>query len=216
MEPVRRRLAQVGLAAAGRYGFALAGGYGIQAHGILERPREDVDLFTAWDRRIEFPAGSKAVAAAYRELGLLVEVVIEFEIFARLKVVDPAGGHPPESVDLSAHLRSREPVMMDIGPVLHADDLAADKMDALYKRHAPLDFLDIDAFVAVGRYDGEQLCELARRVTRGFDRTVLAGVLDLLDQHPDEDFRGFGVGPDHIAAMRGRVRAWRATLPGGT
>jgi hypothetical protein len=49
VDPVHRRLAKIGLAAAGRYGFALAGGYAVQAHGILQRPSEDVDLFTAWD-----------------------------------------------------------------------------------------------------------------------------------------------------------------------
>ena len=32
-----------------RYGFALAGGYVVQAAGLLERPSDDADLFTAWD-----------------------------------------------------------------------------------------------------------------------------------------------------------------------
>lgn len=47
MDPGHLRLAEIGLRVAGRYGFALAGGYAVQAHGILERPSEDVDLFTA-------------------------------------------------------------------------------------------------------------------------------------------------------------------------
>jgi hypothetical protein len=45
--PVHLRLAEIGLRVAGRYGFALAGGYAVQVHGILGRPSEDVDLFTA-------------------------------------------------------------------------------------------------------------------------------------------------------------------------
>jgi hypothetical protein len=49
MEPVHLRLAEIGLHVAGRYGFALAGGYAVQAHGILHRPSEDIDLFTAWE-----------------------------------------------------------------------------------------------------------------------------------------------------------------------
>ena len=48
MEPVHLRLAEIGLQVAGQYGFALAGGYAVQAHGFLHRPSEDVDLFTAW------------------------------------------------------------------------------------------------------------------------------------------------------------------------
>jgi hypothetical protein len=54
VDPVHRHLAEIGLRAAQRYGFALAGGYAVQLHGILERPSEDVDLFTAWDRLGEF------------------------------------------------------------------------------------------------------------------------------------------------------------------
>ncbi|MEV6689872.1 hypothetical protein AB0M35_00140 [Micromonospora sp. NPDC051196] len=57
MDPFHERLARTGLAAATRFGFALAGGYAVQAAGLLERPSEDVDLFTAWDRRDEFAGG---------------------------------------------------------------------------------------------------------------------------------------------------------------
>ena len=37
MDPFHERLARVALRAAGQYGFALAGGYAIQAHGFLGR-----------------------------------------------------------------------------------------------------------------------------------------------------------------------------------
>lgn len=53
--PIHRRLAQIALQIGGRYGFALAGGHAIAAHGILDRPSEDVDLFAAWQRRADFP-----------------------------------------------------------------------------------------------------------------------------------------------------------------
>jgi hypothetical protein len=39
---IHRRLAEIGLRVGARYGLALAGGYAIAAHGILERPSEDV------------------------------------------------------------------------------------------------------------------------------------------------------------------------------
>lgn len=38
MDPFHARLARVALAAAEPYGFALAGGYAVQAHGFLQRP----------------------------------------------------------------------------------------------------------------------------------------------------------------------------------
>jgi hypothetical protein len=41
--------------AGARYGLALAGGYAVSAHGMGNRPSGDVDLFTSWQRRGEFP-----------------------------------------------------------------------------------------------------------------------------------------------------------------
>lgn len=88
MDPFHERLARTGLGAADRYGFALAGGYAVQAVGFLERPSEDVDLFTAWDRRQEFTAAVAAVVHAYRDDGLTVETERQYDTFARLAVTD--------------------------------------------------------------------------------------------------------------------------------
>jgi hypothetical protein len=90
VDPFHERLARTGLAAADRYGFALAGGYAVQAAGLLERPSEDVDLFTAWDRRDEFTAAVTAVVHAYRDDGLTVETERQYDTFARLAVTDGA------------------------------------------------------------------------------------------------------------------------------
>ena len=57
MDPRHRRLAEIALRAAGDdYGLALAGGYAVRAHGMGDRPSGDVDLFTDWQRRADFPA----------------------------------------------------------------------------------------------------------------------------------------------------------------
>ena len=44
MDPFHERLARVALDATGSFGFALAGGYAVQAHGFLDRMSADVDL----------------------------------------------------------------------------------------------------------------------------------------------------------------------------
>jgi predicted nucleotidyltransferase component of viral defense system len=51
-------------------------------------------------------------------------------------------------VDLGIFWRAWEPVVLDIGSVLHPDDAAAGKMDALFNRWAPRDFLDVYAIHA--------------------------------------------------------------------
>ena len=46
MDELQDRLVRVGLATLTEHGFALAGGYALQAHGLIDRLSEDVDLFT--------------------------------------------------------------------------------------------------------------------------------------------------------------------------
>jgi len=55
LQPRHERIAKIALAAGARYGLALAAGYAVQAHGIGNRPSGDVDLFTTWQHRDEFP-----------------------------------------------------------------------------------------------------------------------------------------------------------------
>jgi hypothetical protein len=139
VDPFHERLARTGLAAAHRYGFALAGGYAVQAAGLLERPSEDVDLFTAWDRRDEFTTAVAAVVRTYRDDGLAVDIERQYDTFARLTVAD---GRRTSKVELGVDWRANEPILMAIGPVLHPDDAVANKMNALYGRAFARDFAD--------------------------------------------------------------------------
>ncbi|MEH0826564.1 nucleotidyl transferase AbiEii/AbiGii toxin family protein [Micromonospora sp. CPCC 205554] len=150
--PIHRRLAQIALQVGGQYGFALAGGHAIAAHGILDRPSEDVDLFADWQRRADFPTAVDAVITAYRAEGFRVDIDLRLDTFARLHVTEPAHPDQQHRVELVANWRAQPPVQMDIGPVLHPDDVMAGKMDALYNRAAARDFLDIDAAISSGRY----------------------------------------------------------------
>jgi hypothetical protein len=101
---------------------------------------------------------------------------------------------------------------MDIGPVLHPDDVMAGKMDALYNRAAARDFLDIDAALASGRYTLDRLCELAHDADAGFDRQLFAVMLGRIDRLDDEDFTEYGVSLEHVAALRQRAKDWRTSL----
>jgi hypothetical protein len=127
-----RALAEIALRAAGSDGLALAGGYAVRAHGIGDRPSGDVDLFTDWQRRADFPGAVQKVIAAYEDHGYTVTVVTTGETFARLLVGAPGAGEetPPDKVELAADWRAHPPVMLAIGPVLHPDDAVANKMCA--------------------------------------------------------------------------------------
>jgi hypothetical protein len=86
MDPFHERLARVALRAAGQYGFALAGGYAIQAHGFLDRLSADVDLFAPSSVEADFTTSVDAVIKEFGRDGLAVDVEIRNVRFARLSV----------------------------------------------------------------------------------------------------------------------------------
>jgi hypothetical protein len=69
MNPFHERLARVALRAVGQYGFALAGGYAVQAHGFLDRPSTDVDLFAAASADFDFADAVDTVIAVFEQDG---------------------------------------------------------------------------------------------------------------------------------------------------
>jgi hypothetical protein len=211
MEPRHERIARIALAAGARYGLALAGGYAVAAHGMGNRPSGDVDLFTSWQHRDEFPALRAAVITALEAVGYKSSVIMSAETFARLIVTDPEDG-AEDKVELSVDWRAHDPVQLDIGPVLHADDAVANKVCALFGRALPRDFLDVDAAITSGRYTREQLLVLAAEADHGFDRLLFADALGALTQITDAAFAEYRTDPRLIADMRGRFAHWRQDL----
>ncbi|WP_239334460.1 nucleotidyl transferase AbiEii/AbiGii toxin family protein [Frankia sp. CiP3] len=211
MEPRHEKIAKIALAAGARYGLALAGGYAVQAHGIGARPSGDVDLFTSWHHRDEFPQLASAVIAALDETGYTTTVAMRAETFVRLMVTDRADG-AVEKVELSADWRAHDPVLLDIGPVLHADDAIANKMCALFGRAMQRDFLDVDAAIMSGRYTRRESLDLAAATDPGFDPLVFADALGALTQITDTAFAEYKADPGSVAEMRRRFADWRAQL----
>jgi hypothetical protein len=215
VESRHERIARVALAAGARFGLALAGGYAVAAHGIGDRPSGDVGLFTSWQHRDEFPELTAAVVAALEDAGYKASVIMSAATFARLTVTDPDGTE--EKVELSADWRAHDPVQLDIGPVLHADDAVGNKVCALFGRALPRDFLDVDAAITSGRYTRERLLALAADADLGFDPLLFADALGALPQITDAAFAEYRVDPAVIADMRRRFAQWRQHLiAGGT
>lgn len=213
MDAFHQRLAQIGLEAAERFGFALAGGYAVQAAGFLRRPSEDIDLFTVWERRGEFETAANAIVAAYRSAGLQVETERRHDTFTRLTVSD---GVRTAKVELGVDLRTKEPVRISVGPVLHPDDAVANKVMALYERALARDFIDIDAVLQSGRYDRDGLLRLAERSDITFDRGMFADALAQAQLLDDDDFAPYGVVGAQLDDLRRRFAQWRAELVGGS
>lgn len=139
MDELQDRLARVGLNVLSAYGFALAGGYALKAHQLVDRMSEDVDIFTnRWDPAT-FSQAVDAVTEAYRREGLTVDLARRADTFARLEVSDPASGQAG-AVDLAADHRGHEPVILSVGPVLDESDAVATKVATVFSRGLARDF----------------------------------------------------------------------------
>ena len=68
---LHREVAVIALRAAAPYGFALGGGNALIAHGITERPTQDVDVFSDKEGGVE--AAADAVEAGLRDTGFGTE-----------------------------------------------------------------------------------------------------------------------------------------------
>lgn len=172
------------------------------------RPSEDIDLFSA--ERGSPGAAADDVPNAYRREGFEVTVRLRTADLVQLRVTDAQAGSC--MVDLGVFWRARSPVLMEIGPVLHADDAVAGKMDALYNRWAPRDFLDVNAIVASGRYAPQQLLTVAAEHNPGFSPAMFAESLSYLRRIPDREFAAYGASEAQITEMRARFAAWEKEL----
>jgi hypothetical protein len=185
MDPFHEQLARVALDAAGSFGFALAGGYAVQAHGFLNRMSADVDLFAEASGEFDFPEAVDAVIAAYQREGLIVQAEVLTKSFARLNVWSASDS---AKVELGMDWRKNEPVRLAVGPVLHADDAVANKVCALFGRAEVRDYVDVDAILSSGRYTEDELLDLAADHDPGFDPSWFAEALSAIDRLPDRLF----------------------------
>jgi hypothetical protein len=217
--PVRelhREVAAIALRAAAPHGFALGGGNALIAHGIIERPTEDVDVFSDEQGGVEAAAG--AVEAALHDAGFgaerrdktggLTDIFYGMgEGLAEWIVTAPAGDQM--MLQMAYFDRARRPVTMDIGPVLDLEDVVGGKVCALASRAEPRDYLDTAA--ALERYSIEQMISFARRLDPGLTDRDFADAGRRLDQWGDGVFAPFGLGPQEIAILREQFAAWPRT-----
>ena len=213
IDELQREVAAIALGAAARHGFALAGGNALIAHGIIDRPTEDVDLFS--DQEAGVAAAAQGVQDALREAGFQAERrdrtdglgdVFEGmeEGLAEWLVTAPGGR---QTVLQMAHFgRSRGPVIMDVGPVLDLEDLAGWKVCALAGRVEPRDYVDTAA--ALQHYSVAEVIRLAKRLDPGLEDRDFADAGRQLDRMPDGVFARYGLGPRHVAVLRDQFAAW--------
>jgi hypothetical protein len=183
-------------------GFALAGGGALIVRGDVDRGTKDLDFFAPPPSQVErlLPAFEETVTAA----GMTLEVQQAASGFARLIV---RRGDDTVSVDLGTDGRIRPVEPSALGPVLAGEELAADKLLALFGRAEARDFVDVLALEA--RYGLDRMCQLALEKDRGFRRDVLAVMLDRFDRLSPEDF---AVDQETYLRLQDAVQRWSVEL----
>lgn len=209
MDPFHERLARIALADLESYGFCLAGGYAVHVHGLVERPSEDIDLFTSRAYVADFPRAVQVAVAAFETAGLSISVELATDEFARMHVSEPG---VTSKVELGVDWRAHPPMRLSIGPVLHVEDAIANKMCALYSRAQARDFIDIGAVADSGRYAPNEMLELARNHDPGFDDIYFAVALRQIAHLPDAEFTVYGLSLDETAALRTWAQRWADEL----
>jgi hypothetical protein len=213
VDDLHRQVAAIALRAAARHGFALGGGNALIAHGLIDRPTEDVDLFTDEDGGVAAAAG--VVEAALRAAGFAAErqdrLADLAEVFYGLAdglaewiVTAPDGRQA--MLQLARIDRDRRPVTMDVGPVLDLEDVVGSKVCALAGRAEVRDFVDTAA--ALSRYSVPELIAFARRLDPGLTDEDFADAGARLDRLADRVFTRYGLSPADVTRLRERLSAW--------
>ena len=216
VSPLHRQVAAVALAAAQGHGFALGGGNALLAHGMITRLTQDVDLFTDQEHGVE--AAADVVEEALRRAGFrvvrqdtaggLADIFPDMgEGLAEWAVTGPGGTEM--MLQLAYFDRHREPVAMEIGPVLDLEDVAGGKVCALASRVEPRDFADTARMLA--RYSPAELISFARRLDQGLTGRDFADAGVQLDQMDDEAFTRYGLSPGDVALLRDQFGGWPRT-----
>jgi hypothetical protein len=212
VDPLLAEITRVALTAAAEHGFALGGGNALVLHGVVDRPTADIDLFTDHD-------GSVRTAAEHVRVALQTEGMIVTEVardgdldgvvpgLADLMVeLEVLRGDRVVRMSLSGLHRDHRPVIMELGPVMHLEDLIAWKVAAIVNRREPRDYVDVAAFLA--RRTPAELIGMARQVDPGLEEEDVVSVGRYLDRIPYAAFAAYGLTPEAVMELRARFATW--------
>ncbi|GAA3078231.1 nucleotidyl transferase AbiEii/AbiGii toxin family protein [Streptomyces glomeratus] len=204
LTPLHRRLLADVLDIGSPYPLVITGGYAVQAHGLVQRLSNDLDVAT------ENPAPMAEilhhVSSQLTSRGWQVEQIEADPLSGRFIVTDPATQERCE-VDVLKEAFWAQPQRTEYGLVLALDDVIGTKVRALADRGAVRDLIDVHA--ASRHRTTAELEALGRRHAR--DEFSLEGLRDRLsgaEWYEDDDYAAYGLSPDDIVHLRAWALNW--------
>lgn len=211
-DPFQLEVARIALTAARQHGFALAGGQALIAHGIGARPTEDIDLFT--DVTGGVTAAARLVSDTLIGAGLDVETIpdptelddVFYGFDHDMTEFEVRRGAQAVRLQLVRFARTNSPVVLDIGPVLHLDDVIGTKVAAMITRAQPRDYIDVAA--VLDRYSRADLITLARRADPALADDEVREAMERLDRLPDAVFALYRLTAEQIRGLHHAFADW--------
>lgn len=190
------------------YPLVITGGYAVQAHGLVDRLSQDVDVAT------ENPAPIseivRCVSDGLSERGWQVEQIEIGALSGRLLATDPGTDEQCE-VDVLKEVLWHPPASSEYGPVLSLDDVIGTKVRALSDRGAVRDLIDVHA--ASQYHSRAGLENLGRRHARfAFSLEDLRDRLAGAEWWDDQDYADYGLAPEQIDALRTWALEWATDI----
>ncbi|MEW1568423.1 nucleotidyl transferase AbiEii/AbiGii toxin family protein [Streptomyces sp. NPDC093509] len=190
------------------YPLVITGGYAVQAHGLVERLSQDLDVAT------ENPAPMdeiiRTVSAGLTDRGWAVRQIATDPLSGRLIVSDPNTCEECE-VDILKEAFWAPPTSTEFGLALSLDDVIGTKVRALADRGAVRDLIDVHA--AAQHRTTADLESLGRRHARtNFSLHELRDHLVGAEWWDDQDFYAYGITSEQLADLRVWALAWAADL----
>jgi hypothetical protein len=182
--------------------FALAGGAALIARGDVDRLTRDLDFFGPSAAEVDLLV--PLVELAFREAGLSVQRVREGSGFYRLEV---SQGADVTEVDFGADFRLLPMEVGPLGPTLAGEELAVNKVLAVFGRAEARDFVDLS--VLTKRYGLERLMRRALEKDPGFDPQVFRNMLSRFERLPRDEFE---ISDEGYEGLVRTIEHWRTTL----
>jgi hypothetical protein len=199
LTPLQEHVASIVAGLAEAEGFALAGGAALIARGEIQRETRDLDFFGLAPDDVDRLV--PAVDRALQEAGLVVRRVQVSPGFARLIV---ESGDDSTELDLGADARLFPVEPRRPAPTLSGEELAVDKVLAVFGRAEARDFVDLAAVEA--RYGLDRLFELAAEKDHGFTHEMFAEMAGRFSRLRPEEF---GLDRQQYEQLERKVLEWQ-------
>ena len=191
--------------------FALAGSGAIREHGLINRPTEDIDLFTTSVDEEDFATNTDLVIDGLMAGGYQVTLRQRAARFTRLIVEKD---DMAVNIDLGVDWRENQPIIMDIGPVLNREDAVSSKVSTLFSRTEARDFLDVDRIRSSDIYSDDELLNMIQERDLGFGIDVFIQLLEQVNRLKPYQVNVYGVSAEQLEEVKDRFNAWADTLRG--